>query len=103
MAAVSWDQEYTPEAEKKSLIEKVGGFMRELGRPAFTDAYARIDPKVANAFPLIEADKYRHYYKDYLHGTGGTARCVVCVRARVRACVHVCVRVCVCVCRVVIH
>jgi hypothetical protein len=73
--------------------------MRELGRPAFTDAYARIDPKVANAFPLIEADKYRHYYKDYLHGTGGTTRGVCrVVSCRVESCAcGVCVVCVVCV------
>lgn len=63
-------QEYGEPAERHSLIKKVPGYMRELGRAAFTDAYVRIDPKVDNAFPFIEADKYRQYYKEYLCGLG---------------------------------
>lgn len=62
-------QEYSEEVEKNTLIQKVTGFVRELGDPASLEAYTRCDLKTSS-WPLIETDKYRHYYREFLQGLG---------------------------------
>ena len=57
-------KEYEEDPKYPHLLAHIDGYQRELGRPAYAETYRKIDKKTNFAF--MEADQYRHFYRDYI-------------------------------------